>query len=125
MVFPKTDDAVGLDVNEISDIDSKEIIIEKNKTKNIMIKGQQHNEYAWFIENYNSIKDIIFISKLEDNETGKLSYAVNNQNQGFYEFNLKVSVFPNELPNIKLIYKKINPNPNQDQKKIIKQGKKL
>ena len=117
MLFSKTDDAVGLDVNEISDIDSKEIIIEKNKTKNIMIKGQQHNEYAWFIENYNSIKDIIFISKLEDNETGKLSYAVNNQNQGFYEFNLKVSLFPNELPNIKLIYKKINPNPNQEQKK--------
>ena len=118
MLFFEPDDVVRLDVNEISDPDSQEIIIEENKAKNIMIKGQQSNEYAWFIENYNDIKTIIFITKLENTESGKLSYTLKSDNQGFYEFNLKVSVLPNGgLPKIKLIYKKVNPAPEPNQKK--------
>ena len=105
-------------MNEISDIETDEVILEEKKAKTIMIKGKKEQNYSWFIENYAEIKDKIFITNLANSQKGELKFKPKNvgMNQGIFEFVIKLHNFTEEkLPIIKLIYKKVENNQNENE----------
>lgn len=119
--FSKREDIESIEVNEISDIDSDKIILEPKKAKKIIIKGNKSDEYSWFIENKNQeqIKNALFFGNLDDPESGRLRFTRHNEenNRGIFEFIIKAYDLPNNLPKLKLIYKKINGYQNEEQNK--------
>ena len=124
--FSKYEDEF-LNVKEISDIDSDEIILEKKKSKKIIIKGKKKKNYSWFIFNYAELKNKFFIGDLADPVKGELTFKPDypkvkegededvdeeedEVKEGHFEFLLKVKELKKIdlflLPKIRLIYKK-------------------
>ena len=116
--FAGKEDVESIEVNEISDVENDDVILEERKAKTIMIKGKKKQDYSWFIENYAEIKDKIFITNLANAQKGELKFKPKNvgAEQGMFEFTIKSYKFTEEkLPIIKLIFKKVEDNQNQNQ----------
>lgn len=126
--FMTKEDFQSIEVNEISNIDSKEIVLEEKKAKKVMMKGKRSDSHSWFIKNYDQLKNVYFFGNLENAQNGKLTFTPlneGNNNEGIFEFIIKASEFPNdkELTKLTLIYKNINGYENQDAEKKDKEKK--